>query len=486
MPQLIEAERCGVFVLDSVRQRILSKVGTGLREGEIEAPLEGSVVGKVVSTGEAVLSNDLDTHPGFHQQAARQTGFVTRSMICAPIRSLAGGHVIGALQVLNKLHPGGFDERDAALVEEVDEHLAMVLDNIVLNEEIVELSDVLEREVSTFQSTYLGDLRFIAESKAMCSVMETVAMVGATPVNVVIQGESGTGKEVIARMIHEARHSDTAPFVAVNCAAIPENLMESEFFGYEKGAFSGAVNTRKGLFETAKGGTLFLDEVADLPAVMQPKFLRAIQEQEGSRLGSTHVIPYDVRVISASNRSLRGAVDAGLFREDLFYRLYAVEIGVPPLRERRADIVPLALGFLSDVCRRFNKHVPGYTAELLARFEGCAWPGNVRQLLHEVERLVALSPEGAELTSAHCSLELMQASTDVIAEPAEVPDDLNLPRRVQALEMELIRRTLARAKGHKGQAAEALGITRQGLHKKLKRYGMEGRACARIAFRLNP
>ena len=151
---------------------------------------------------------------------------------------------------------------------------------------------------------------------------------------------------------------------------------------------------RKGLFEEARGGTLFLDEVADLPLAMQPKFLRAIQEQEGSRLGSNTVIEYDVRVVSASNRSLRRAVEVGEFREDLFYRLYAVEIVVPPLRERRGDMMALALSFLSDVWKLFKKSIPGFAPELLARFEGYSWPGNVRQLLHEIERLVALTPEG--------------------------------------------------------------------------------------------
>jgi transcriptional regulator with GAF, ATPase, and Fis domain len=470
MPQLVEAERCGVFVLDAVRQRILSKAGTGLREGEIEAPLEGSVVGQVVSTGQAMLENNMMQNPGFHQEAAVQTGFVTHSMICAPICSLAGGHVIGALQVLNKQGGAGFDERDAATVAEVGEYLAMALDNIVLNEEIVELSGALEREVSSFQSNYLGDRPFIAESSAMRAVLETVRMVGATPVNVVLQGDNGTGKEVIARMIHEARHADSAPFVAVNCAAIPENLMESEFFGYEKGAFTGAAGARKGRFEEARGGTLFLDEVADLPLNMQPKFLRAIQEQEGSRLGSNDIIKYDVRIISACNRSLRAQVEAGQFREDLFYRLYAVEISIPPLRDRRDDIVPLAMGFLSDVCRRFNKTVPGFEPELLRQFEEFAWPGNVRQLLREVERLVALAPEGQLLSAYLSSADLRTTHSEARGEPLAPMRFADLPEQVHALEIALIRGALEAAGGTKSRAAKALGITRQGLHKKMKRY----------------
>ncbi|MBT6275267.1 MAG: sigma 54-interacting transcriptional regulator [Chromatiales bacterium] len=174
-------------------------------------------------------------------------------------------------------------------------------------------------------------------------------------------------------MIHRARYGDEAPFVAVNCAAIPEALMESEFFGYEKGAFTGASGSRKGRFEEAHNGTLFLDEVADLPASMQPKFLRAIQEKEGVRLGANRPQPYDVRIISASNRPLRDEVAAGRFREDLFYRLFAVEILVPPLRDRREDIVPIALNFVDEVSRRFGRDTPAISAELLSLFESHSW-----------------------------------------------------------------------------------------------------------------
>ncbi|MBW2467068.1 MAG: sigma-54-dependent Fis family transcriptional regulator, partial [Deltaproteobacteria bacterium] len=286
---------------------------------------------------------------------------------------------------------------------------------------------------------------------------------------VLLLGENGTGKELIARMIHEASDRGDKPFVAVNCASIPEHLMESEFFGYEKGAFTGADHSRKGRFEEANGGTLMLDEIADMPLTIQPKFLRAIQEGEGSRLGSNKIIKYDFRIISATNKDLRKELEENRFREDLFFRLFSVEIGLPPLHKRKEDIVPLALGFLEEISRRFNKKIAGFSPELLNLFEDYSWPGNVRQLRSEVERLVALTPEGEVIGPEKCSRELLSA-TPVIEQKEETLSSLSIPDQVKSLETKLIEKALADSNGNRVKAAEALGITRQGLHKKMKRY----------------
>jgi transcriptional regulator with GAF, ATPase, and Fis domain len=472
VPRLLDAERCAIFTIDPVTRQILSKVGTGLREGEIEAPLDGSIVGRVVATGEPIVDNDLRARSGFHHTADQQTGFVTRSVICAPIKSVVGGRVIGAIEVLNK-HHGTFAGDEAGMIEQFAAYLSMALDNISINREVLTLSSAIDRELTQYHQALLGNVRFVAESEAMRNVLEMVRMVSATPVDVVIQGENGTGKEVIARMIHAGSQRREDAFVAVNCAAIPESLMESEFFGYEKGAFTGAASNRAGRFEEAHGGTLFLDEIADMPMTMQPKFLRAIQEGEGSRLGSNKVVRYDLRLISATNRDLRDAVSRGVFREDLFYRLFSVEISIPPLRERKEDIVPLTLAFLDDVCRRFEKPLPGLSNELLALFESYAWPGNVRQLRREVERVVALTPEGQQLTPDRCSPEIRNGADELASTH---PNELSIPKRVTELEAYLIRQALDKARGNKVKAAELLGITRQGLHKKIKRIGMGRRS----------
>lgn len=332
------------------------------------------------------------------------------------------------------------------------------------NKRLRELSEALELR------NLKEEVQLIAESRAMQQVLNMVRTVSRSPVNVLIHGESGTGKEVIARMIHHGSDRKDKPFVAVNCASVPENLMESEFFGYEKGAFTGAIASRGGRFEEADGGTLFLDEIGDMSLAMQPKFLRVIQEYEGSRLGSSKPIRYDLRIISASNKDLRGEVEKGRFREDLFYRIFSVEIYIPPLRERQEDIVPLTLFFMNRVSRRFKKKVKGFSSELFIFFEEYPWPGNVRQLLHEVEHMVALTPEGERISLKHCSPELQKWRSATPLTPMQNQPSIFLPQRVEEIEIACIRDALLKTRGNKLQASKLLGITRQGLDKKLKRY----------------
>ncbi len=316
------------------------------------------------------------------------------------------------------------------------------------------------------------DVQLIAESKEMRNVLNTVNTVSRNPVNILLRGNSGTGKEVLARMIHNRSDRKNMPFVAVNCASIPENLMESEFFGYEKGAFTGADSSRGGYFEEANGGTLFLDEIGDMPMFIQPKFMRAIQEEEGRRLGSNKSITYDFRIISATNKDLHKEVADGNFRKDLFYRIFSVEIPIPPLTERREDIVPLALFFLKKVSKRFGKDVAGFAPETLRFFEQYNWPGNVRQLLHEVERLVAFTPEGKEILLKHCSQELLDLKKSSSLSCDDDQSTLTLPERIKELEINCIKHALQQTKGKKLPASKLLGITRVGLDNKIKRYGI--------------
>ncbi len=332
------------------------------------------------------------------------------------------------------------------------------------NKRLRELSEALELR------NLKEEVQLIAESRAMQQVLSTMRAMSRNPVNVLIQGESGTGKEVIARMIHHGSDRKGKPFVAVNCASIPENLMESEFFGYEKGAFTGAITSRGGRFEEADGGTLFLDEIGDMPTAIQPKFLRVIQEGEGSRLGSSKLMRYDLRIISASNKDLRREVAEGRFREDVFYRLFSVEIHIPPLRDRREDIVPLTLFFVNKVSRRFKKTMNGFAAEMLHFFEEYPWPGNVRQLLHEVEHMVALTPEGERISLKYCSRELQKWRNSNPLTIMQNQPALPLSEKVKEMEIACIKDALHKTSGKKLQASKLLGITRQGLDKKLRRY----------------
>jgi len=470
LPKIMNAERCTIYIIEMVTDKICSMFGTDIQKKQIQPPRKGSIAGKVISSGKGLINNDLEMHQGYHTLMDTKTGFVTRSSACYPIKSLTGHGVTGAIQVLNKID-GSFTDNDMELIETVADILSISIESIILNREILRISNQLNKEYERFDKGYLIDTPFIAESPAMLEVLELVESVSNTPVNVLIQGENGTGKELIARMIHEGSDRRDGSFVAVNCSTIPENLMESEFFGYEKGAFTGAVQRRKGRFEEANGGTLFLDEIGDMPLSIQPKFLRVVQEREGSRLGSNAVIPYDLRVISASNKDLKTELEKGNFREDLFFRLFSVELRMPALRERKQDIAPLSLAFLEDICGRFKKPIAGFSPGVLGLFENNHWPGNVRQLRREIERLVVLTPPDEFISVDHCSPELEAPKDDIPSE--DLGMDRPLSQQVRSLETRLIFRALKETAGNKMKAAKLLGITRQGLYKKLKRYQID-------------
>ncbi|MBF0321880.1 MAG: sigma-54-dependent Fis family transcriptional regulator, partial [Magnetococcales bacterium] len=342
-----------------------------------------------------------------------------------------------------------------------------------------------------FRQQRFDAVEVVTRSQKMRDLLNLVHKVSAVPVNVFITGESGTGKEVIAQIIHRSSDRSQGPFVPVNCSSIPEHLMESEFFGHEKGAFTGAHTSRIGRFEEACDGTLFLDEIADMPLSVQPKFLRAIQEGEGARVGSNHIRSYDFRLISASYRDLREEVAQGKFREDLFFRLFSVEIAIPPLRERQDDIAPLARLFLERTCLKFKKQVRGFAAETLDRFENYAWPGNVRQLQHEIERLVALAQDGETLRLEHCSRriqdDLPQPDPPHIlpGTPSEM-SSFSLAENRRVMETQLIRKTLDKTGGNRIKAAQLLGITRQSLHGKIRLYGLAPTTTATKPWRTQP
>jgi two-component system NtrC family response regulator len=302
----------------------------------------------------------------------------------------------------------------------------------------------------------------IGSSEAMRAVQKTIGLLADSNATVLISGETGTGKELVARAIHDHGHRARSAFVPVNCAAIPADLLESELFGHLRGAFTGAVSDRKGAFREAEHGTLFLDEVGDMDIVMQAKILRALQERVVTPVGGKSV-PVDVRVIAATHRDLRRRVIDGAFREDLFYRLHVVPIHLPPLRERLGDIVPLAEHFLARAGS--NRRLAPDAQELLVRQ---AWPGNVRELRNVMERAAVLV-RGDVISAADLDF-ITQARTESSA--VEWPDE-DLPSATRRLEEMIIRRALARSGGNRAEAARLLGIHRQLLYTKMKRYGLE-------------
>jgi transcriptional regulator with PAS, ATPase and Fis domain len=483
LPDFMRAERCSIFVASITdAETIWLKFGTGIPDGKIEAPRHGSVVGSSITTGQTIIRNDMERATGFHRVVDRETQFITRNVICVPITSLVHPEErIGAIEILNSLNEGGFSAEDEEVLRDIVKYLSFALESVQLNREILELSDKVHSDIDLFRLERFDRLQLVTKSQKMRNLLNLVHKVAAVPVNVFITGESGTGKEIISQIIHHSSERRNAPFIAVNCSSIPEHLMESEFFGHEKGAFTHAYASRLGRFEEANEGTLFLDEVADMPLSIQPKFLRAIQEREGCRVGSNKVHRYDFRLISASCRNLREYVERGVFREDLFFRLFSVEIVIPPLRERREDIVPLCHTFMAQISHRFRKRVAGFTAEVLDLFERYEWPGNVRQLQHEVERLIALTPEGDYLRVENCSRKLLAIREEAADGRGEdsVPGDpatpvLSLEDARRQAEIHAIAMALQSTAGNRGQAATLLGITRQSLHGKMRKYGMLG------------
>ena len=312
---------------------------------------------------------------------------------------------------------------------------------------------------------------FIAESQAMKEIVTLIEKIGPTDSRVMIAGENGTGKEVIARLLYEKSSRKKGPFVSINCAAIPDHLVESELFGHEKGAFTGAVQAKPGKFELAQNGTLFLDEIGDMDLSVQSKLLRVLAENEAVRVGGTRAYSFNVRVITATNKNLPDEVKAGRFREDLYYRLNVIPIFLPPLRSRIEDIRPLAVFFLEEQNIRKGRKGLAWTPEALDCLVSYAWPGNVRELRNFVERISILA-EGPQITRKTVRL-LLHPQTENPTFSSSEPD-LNLPlkERMQVYEKSILERGLHETGGNISRLAKNLQVDRANLHRKLKLHGL--------------
>jgi DNA-binding NtrC family response regulator len=359
----------------------------------------------------------------------------------------------------------------------VSDYLIKPVDPARLDVALDRLNAVMQLEA---ENRYLRTQAGTGESKdavwgeclAMQRVRDMVQKLGRAEATVLIQGESGTGKEVVARALCAASDRCDKPFIRVNCAAIPANLLESEFFGHEKGAFTGAVQKREGRFELANGGTLLLDEISEIPPELQVKMLRVLQEREFERVGGNKTIRVDVKVIATTNRNLREEVAAGRFREDLYYRLNVVPIELPPLRERGGDVMVLARHFLRHFERKHAKKIGDFSPAAAAKIRAYGWPGNVRELQNMVERAVILAHDGRALEPDDMAL-TMTASPAGGAPAAAGPEEDGLPT-VAEMEKNLILRALKHFDGNRTHAAEALGLSLRTMRNKIAEYRGQG------------
>ena len=456
---------------------LLARAGPPDIKGHPERiPLEDYSFSPRVVSGEAVVIQDttveLDPSLPGDRRIIDAGG---RSCMVVPLRF---GEEVGGAVYFGKLRPYWFDALDVELATGIAAQVVLALQHQRLAEEQAQRARLegrarqLEQRLTTLRQE-LGDrygfAQILGRAPAFQEALTRAAKVAPTETTVLLTGESGTGKELVARAIHQASPRAEGPFVAINCAALPETLVDSELFGHEKGAFTGADKQKPGRFELAAGGTLFLDEVAELPPSVQAKLLRVLQEHEFQRVGGTATLRADVRLITATNRDPARAVEEGKFREDLYYRLNVFSVHLPPLRERGEDILLLANHFVRQLGARIGRGEPGLSREAQELLRSYPWPGNIRELANAVERALILA-EGGLLTAAHFGLDAgrhrrLEGASGRTSEPSS-------PEALVDMERRAIRAALEHTRGNKTQAAALLGITRTQLHTRLKRFGI--------------
>lgn len=459
---------------DKGRKPRFVPVGTRVRgqaDPSAPVPITRSVFRKVFESQAAVLAADAKRDVG---ESDSLMAAQILSTIGVPLWAGSGtkdSKMNGVLQVDNRAAKGIFQPADLDLLAVFAESASQAFERARLFEKLR-----VAEEKATSRSQYLQERersergsKIIGDSPAMRRLFEHVRKVMDTPVTVLVHGETGTGKELIASSLHDWSSRRGQMFVAQNCAAMPENLLESELFGHKKGSFTGATSDKKGLFALADGGTLFLDEIGELPLALQAKLLRVLQEGEYRPLGAARTETADVRVVAATNRDLEEEVREGRFREDLYYRLGVFPLKVPALRERREDIPLLAEYFLSKYAADFGRTLHGLaqsTKELLQAYD---WPGNVRELENEVQRMVIQSDE-CDVVPPEALASRIRKAENIAARVK--PSKGTLKEMMEQVEMSLLADALRDHDGNKSATAKTLGITREGLHKKLKSYGM--------------
>jgi transcriptional regulator with GAF, ATPase, and Fis domain len=391
------------------------------------------------------------------------------SMLAVPL--WRGDDIIGLIQADNRSTAGMFSDRDLEIALLLGSQAALAVDNATLVQRL-RVAEERARGENVYLKRREQKIKFdniIGESPAMKSVLSQLERVIDTRATVCIEGETGTGKELIASAIHYQSNRRDKMFVAQNCAALPENLLESELFGHKRGAFTSADSDKKGLFEIADGGTLFLDEMGEMPMSLQAKLLRVLQEGTIRPVGATSEKQVDVRIICATNRDLAAEVEKGRFRQDLYYRLMVFPIKLPPLRDRREDLPQLAAHFLKRYAEEYRIECPGFSQDALDALASYNWPGNIRELENEIQRIVIQAETGhwIEVTDLSPRLRKIEGTVTRIA-----PKQGTLKEMMEQVERWLIAEALREHGGNKTRTAATLGITREGLHKKLAKFGV--------------
>ena len=462
--------RGSVTILDRKTGKIFTKESFGFsteqRDRGVYVPGEG-ITGQVVAGGQPIVVPRIAEDPRFLNRtgARRSVEREENAFICVPVKS--GREVIGTLSI----------DRKAAEKAEIDRDLRSLGIAASMISQAVRLyrahheehQDLIEQNLRLIEALNLQvrPPNLIGESAPMRGVYSMITRVAETNATVLILGESGVGKELVARAIHQGSKRSSMPFVSLNCAALPESVIESELFGHERGAFTGAVSERAGRFELAEGGTIFLDEIGELGLNIQAKLLRILQEREYERVGGVRTLRADVRVLAATNRDLEAEVRTGRFREDLFYRLNIIPLTVPPLRERKADILPLVNHFIEKSNQRNGLAIHRISTPAIDMLMAYHWPGNVRELENCIERAAILSEDGV-IHGYHLPPTLQMASPA----PSEDRSGSPLQQRLDALEYECLVDALKATRGNQSRAAEHLGLTNRQVGTRMRKYGL--------------
>lgn len=465
---LCRADQGSVLLLHSESQqtaKTLIRHGTSAKE-KLDHYLNTLLAGWISRYKKPLLTNNLSDTFGSSHIGPEYDDIV--SILSVPL--ILHGKVMGVINLISLAKNRKFDQRELHLLSILASQCAHFINNAQLHEKLFVETTHLKKEIQD-KYAFHG---IIGRSPKMQAVFALLDRVIPTEGRVLLEGESGTGKELIARVIHYGGPRKDGHFVPVDCGALPANLLESELFGYVKGAFTGAVQDKKGLFEEADKGTLFLDEISNMPSEIQAKFLRVIQEGEIRPLGSTQAKKVDVRIVAAASENLRNRIKDGVFREDLFYRLNVVNITLPSLRERREDIVILANSFLKKLSEKYCKKILGFKSETISMLEDYSWPGNVRELENFVERMMILADQNLEYLPPELLPEEVRHSEfapDLASLKGQTSQDIKIMRAVY--EKDILLNALNKHHWNQSAAANELGVHEKTVRNKIKKYNIK-------------
>lgn len=457
--RLLDCDRASIFIWDKSASKLLACPALGVEGRTLYLPDNVGIVGTVIQSGDTIRVDDAYSDDRFNPAVDRKSGYRTRSILCVPLID-GDQKLIGAFQGINK-NDGVFDSADEDILRQFGLQAAIALRNTRERDRLLRSHRQMTEQIAS-------RVKIIGDSTATAGVREKVERLAPTDLPVLILGESGTGKEVVSQSLHYHGPRADHPFVAVNCAALTESLLESELFGHEQGAFTDARESRKGKFELADGGTIFLDEIGDMSPGGQSKMLRVLEQKVITRVGGSQTIPVDVRVVAATNVNLAEAVRAKKFREDLYYRLNVVTLELPPLRERPDDIVSLAEHFLRQFCPQARRPILEIPPDAERRLMAHGWPGNVRELRNLMERVAFLAP-GDRIDVDDLAFIISPATE---ADALQLGVDCGLADATNRFQSQYIDRAIERSRSNMSEAARMLGLHRSNLYRKMRQLGM--------------